>query len=78
MYYRKVKEKQRLHKLAKKTRYKVSGAYYNEEKHYYIRFYRSHLSVYLKGQSNRKIRRTVDIGNNGKFKKVYDFWCSLW
>ena len=76
-----VERKRRLKKLSDLTRhnYGGGGAWYNEEKKRYIRYYRGSRSKYLKKLGNRRVRRDrTRVLNNGEYRKVFDFWWELY
>lgn len=82
MGYRGSKERNlRMKKLCDKTGGDTSsGAWFDPEKKRYIRYYGSNTPGYkklLRRMSNRKVRRYGDALNNGRYRKVYDYWWIL-
>ena len=66
-------------KKAKQT-FARAGHYaiwYNEEKHMWVRFYKSKRGKYLRKLSNRKVRRTKYIPNGSSYKRNFDYWWEL-
>lgn len=43
-----------------------------------IRHYISPRAKHHKKYSNKKVRRTKNIGNHGSYRKVYDYWWEVW
>ena len=74
-YFNKMKEKKKLDKLYKNGPW--WAVYDNGD--YKVRCYKGKNSKYLKKMSNKKIRRTKEIGvrNKGNYKKIYDYWWNL-
>lgn len=83
MSYRRSKERnRRLKKLYEETKHSYgSGAWYDEEKGRYIRYYPSSstgYTKYLRRISNRKIRRMKEMSLKGcQYKKAFDYWWTL-
>lgn len=83
MSYRRSKEdKHRLKKLYDKTKNSYgAGAWYNEKKERYIRFYSSNTpgyTKYLRRIANRKVRRAKIPLKYSQYKKLYDYWWTLY
>lgn len=80
-YNRSIDDKRRLIKLYNKTKYSFgSGAYYNEKKKRFVRIYPSNTSgftKYLRRISNRRVRRSKELLNRCQYRKVYDYWWTL-
>ena len=82
MSHRRSREtRRRLKRLSvNRSRYSASGAWYNEDKGRYIRFYArgSHGSTkWLRTVANRKVRRAKDVPSGGGYRRVYDYWWEL-
>lgn len=52
--------------------------FYDTDKKRYVKDYRGSASKYIKRLSNKKIRQAEGISNGGNYKKVFDFWWTLW
>ena len=80
-HQRKQTEKARLKKLARATQTKYrGGAYWDENLNRYVRWTFSRKSktpTRLKHQSNKKVRHTKKLSNNGGYRKVFDYWWIL-
>ena len=78
---RSVQERLRLKKLYKQTKYSCrGGAWYDDEKERYIRYFASNTPGYtkmLRRISNRKVRKSKEVLNHGLYKKAYDYWWVL-
>ena len=83
MSYRRSKERnKRLKRLYEQTKHSYgSGAWYDDRKDRYIRYYptnRTGYTKYLRRLSNRRVRRMKEFALNGsQYKKIYDYWWSL-
>ena len=82
MSHRRSRETQlRLRKLASETSYWFgSGAYYDEDKGRYKRYYSHGGSGYpkwLRTVANRKVRRAKNVPQGGGYRRVYDYWWEL-
>ena len=56
------------------------GVWFDEDRNRYIKFTASNTPGYakmLRRISNKKIRKTLDIGNYGMYRKSYDYWWTL-
>lgn len=77
MYYRNKENQKRWKKISEEiTRYSPSGAYYDEKKKCYVRYYKGKHYTYYKRLSNRKIRNMMKRGHSYS-KKLYDFWWNV-
>ena len=80
-FIRAAEDKRRLAKLARETkRWWVSGAYYSEDEGRYIRRYRGKANAgakYCRQRSNRSVRRQGELLQRGEYRKVYDYWWTL-
>ena len=80
-YHRSRETRRRLRKLSRNSPgYSPSGAWYNEEKGRYIRFYArgSHGSTkWLRTVANHKVRRAKNVPQGGGYRRVYDYWWEL-
>ena len=72
--------KRRNIKLYKRnTRHYGCGVCYNEEKQRYIRYWQPRRCKYYKKQANRAVRRhTESLPDKGSYKRVYEYWWSIW
>ena len=79
---RKMQEKQRWKKLAENHAGWMGGAYYDEDKHRYIRYWasgRTHRTKYWKNQCNRKIRRQKTFeGKGNSYRRQAEFRWQIW
>jgi hypothetical protein len=73
--------KARLLKTYRKTKHSYgAGVWFNDDKGFYIRYSPSNTPGYTKALrriSNRKVRRARDNYNHGSYKKLYDYWWTL-
>lgn len=75
-YQRKREDKRRLEKLSKDNGF----AYFNEKKNRYIQYSASNTPGYtklLRRISNKKIRKATDLPRKGNYKKLFDYWWTL-
>ena len=86
MSYRGCGERRRkLKKLYEQTharRKYAGGAYFNEDKHRYVKYCpytrsRTGIAKWLRKQANKKIRRLNKSLRNSQYRKVYDYWWNL-
>lgn len=81
-YINHVRQKQRNMKLYDDTKKSYPQPYYidlHDESSYLKRYYRGKRSMYLKRQSNKKIRRNKEYFPKGnKVKRLFDFWWELY
>lgn len=82
MGYKQSKERRRrLKKLYDDTKNSCrGGAWYDDEKERYIRYPSSNTPGYAKSLrriTNKKIRKSKDLLNHGLYKKIHDYWWSL-
>ena len=82
MSHRRSREtRRRLKKLSVSSpRYTPSGAWYDEDKGRYIRYYArgSHgCTKWLRTVANRKVRRAKNVLQGGGYRRVYDYWWEL-
>ena len=81
MSYHRCKERhRRLKKLYAFTKnYYGCGAYYDAKKHRYVRYSvgRSGYKKYLKRKSNKKVRKAKCVNDYCDYKKLYDYWWTL-
>jgi hypothetical protein len=57
-----------------------SGVWYNEDRGFYYKFTASNTPGYakmLRRISNKKVRKSVDIGNHADYRRSYDYKWSL-
>ncbi len=57
-----------------------SGVWFNEDKNYYVKYTASNTPGYakmLRRISNKKVRKSTDIGNYGIYRKSYDYKWTL-
>lgn len=80
-YSKSEKNKKKLKKLAEET-YNTcpTGAFYDEKKKRYIRYYRGNkwLKVHCRRMTRRKLKNTVVIYDKSQYKKLYDYWWELY
>ena len=78
-YRRSAERNRRLKQLYDKSwRHYPPGAWFDERKGRYVRCYRPPHSKRLKNQCNRRVRRAkAEDVQNGRYKKVSDFWWTL-
>ena len=53
-----------------------SGVWFDEEKNRFIKYTASNTPGYaklLRRMSNKKVRKTEDVGNHGVYRKSYDY-----
>ena len=82
MAYKQAQErKKRLLKTYQKTKHSYgSGVWFNDRKGFYVRYSASRTpgyTKYLRRLSNRKVRRNKDFYNYGSYRKLYDYWWTL-
>lgn len=81
-YRRSRQERRRLKKLYEQTKYSgCGGAWYDDEKQRYIRYFSSNKPGYtkmLRRISNRKVRKSKELLNYGLYRKTYDYWWILY
>lgn len=76
---RKMEEKRKLKRLYKKTQYSSrAGAYYDEDKKRYMRWYTPRIGKYYRRISNKRVRRTKYLVNGNTYKKYFDYWWELY
>ena len=71
----------KLEKLYKQTKNHGAypgGAYFDEQRGIYIKNNLPRFAKYLRKVSNRKVRKIADIGNNGNYRKLYDYKYNLY
>lgn len=82
MSYRRSRERnRRLKKLYNESYSFITGAWYDEKKKRYRRSESSRKSAkhkYYRKISNRKVRRSKDVPNGGKYRRVFDYWWELY
>lgn len=75
------KRKKRLVKTYKQTKNNYgAGVWFNEDKGFYVKCSSSSTPGYTKALrriSNRKVRRSKDLYNHSSYKKLYDYWWTL-
>ena len=74
--------RKRLLKTYRKTKngYR-GGVWFNEDKGIFIKYSGSNSSGYtkfLRKMSNKKVRKTKDIGNHSDYKRLYDYYWILY
>ena len=78
---RSVEEQRRLKKLYMDTRTTYrGGAYYDDSKGRYVRWYNSRTPGYTKmirRWANKKVRRMFDNLSHGLYKRAFDYWWKL-
>lgn len=81
-YHRCQEDKRRLRKLYNKTKNDWgSGVWYDDKKKRYIRIYLSNVSghsKYWRRVSNKKVRKTKILLRYNQYKKVFDYWWTLY
>lgn len=82
MGYRRSKQRQRrLKKLYEDTKNSCrAGAWYDDDKERYIRYSPSNTPGYTKSLrriTNKKIRKNGDLLNHGLYKRIHDYWWTL-
>lgn len=81
-YRRKQVERRKLRKLAKNRTGWRGGAYYDEEKKRYIRYWmskRNHLTGYWKKQCNKQVRRADNLfGKGNSYRKCAEYRWKFW
>lgn len=82
MSHRRSREnRRRLKKLAAATsKWFGSGASYDEERGFYVRYYARGGSGYpkwLRTVANRKVRRAKNVPQCGGYRRIYDYWWEL-
>lgn len=76
---RKARENCRLKCLYKQTQYSSrAGAYYDEDKKRYMRWYAPRIGKYYRRISNKKVRRKKYLVNGNTYKKYFDYWWELY
>ena len=63
-----------------KAHYTGSGVWYDNERGFYYRYTASNTPGYAKSLrkiSNKKIRRTTNVGNHGKYRRSFDYKWTL-
>lgn len=80
---RKAMERRKLKKLHDETWNSVfAGAYWNDRKQRYVRFYTCRTpgyTKYLRRLSNRRVRHSLDVPMRGSgYRKHYDYWWELY
>lgn len=80
-YARSKEDQRRIRKLYNETRNRwTAGAWYDERKHRYVRFYSCRTPGYtkwLRRQSNKRLRRSPNIYKGKQYKKLFDYWWEL-
>lgn len=57
-----------------------SGVWYDEKRGFYYKYTASNTPGYarlLRRRTNKKIRQSKDVHNYGKYRRVYDYWWTL-
>lgn len=76
---RKMEEKRKLKRLYKQTQYSSrAGAYYDEDKKRYMRWYAPRIGKYYRRISNKKVRRKKYLVNGNTYKRYFDYWWELY
>jgi hypothetical protein len=60
--------------------YTGSGVWYNEDRGFYYKYTASNTPGYakmLRRISNKKVRKSEDLGNHGVYRKSYDYKWTL-
>lgn len=58
-----------------------SGVWYDEDRGFYYKYTSSNTPGYakmLRRISNKKVRKTTDVGNHGVYRKSYDYKWTLY
>lgn len=79
-YFRSKEDKRRLAKLYYETKSQYgSGAYYDDDKRRYIRYYPAQVGFtkFLKRYSNKRARKSSEIPQYSGHKKNTDYWWIL-
>ncbi len=68
--------RRKLKKLAAKAAGYPAGAWYDDDKGRYVRYYRGQRSSWIKKQCNRKFRRSYGMcsAKRGAYRKYTEFW----
>ena len=78
-YRRKQVERRKLKNLAKNRTGWRGGAYYDEEKKRYIRYWIGSRSKYWKRKCNRKVRRMKNLdGKGNSYRKMTEYRWEIW
>jgi hypothetical protein len=82
MAYRQAQErKKHLIKTYKKTKNNYgAGVWFDDHKGFYIKYTPSNTPGYTKALrrlSNRKVRKAKEFYNHSSYKKLYDYWWTL-
>lgn len=82
MAYRQAKARhKKLVKTYKETKHSYgSGVGFDEDRNFYYKYNASNTPGYtktLKRISNKKVRRTADIGSHGSYRRKYDYYWVL-
>ena len=76
---RKTKEKHKLKHLYDQTQSSYwSGAYYDEDKKRYIRWYARRIGKFYRRISNKRVCRTKYLVNGNTYKRYFDYWWELY
>ena len=83
MAYKQAQErKKHLIRTYKKTWHKYgAGVWFDDSKGFYKKHTPSNTPGYAKALrrlSNRRVRRSKDFYNHGSYKKLYDYWWTLY
>lgn len=70
---RKMQERHKLKHLFKQTKNSLIGAYYDEDKKRYIRWYSPRIGKFYRKISNKRVRKTKYLPNGNSYKKNYDY-----
>ena len=60
--------------------YTGSGVWYDEDRKFYYKYTASNTPGYakmLRRISNKKVRKSIDVGNHGVYRKSYDYKWTL-
>ena len=81
-YYGSKERNRRLKKCYNATKHQcIRGVYFDEEKCRYIRRYsmsKNGATKYFRKISNQKVRRNKENLSYGAYRKVFDYWWTLW
>ena len=81
MYKQAQQRRKRLIKTYEATKHGYgSGVWYEEDRGFYYKYYASNTPGYAKALrkiSNKKVRKALDVGSHGSYRKEYDYKWAL-
>lgn len=82
MYKQAKNRRRRLEKTYKQTKHSYgSGVWFDEDRGFYYKYTASNTPGYakmLRRISNKKVRKSDEIGNHGSYRKAYDYKWELY